>query len=200
MNQVVVQMVQIQYTGSRTLQIIEILNREEYGFITKTEYMTSANIFQIILAEIGYYLRRVKHSLFDEMIVANTLSQNYTGGDLAPYWNLYRQHFNSSVPINILQSLRIGSLHPDDIAALEKEKEKKPETEGDDDPYNNDPALSPLLTYHMTTPINAEPPGSLLTADWITPSELWFARNHHPVPPLQDKNASQLQLTIDVFY
>ena len=80
-------------------------------------------IYQIILAEIGHYLRRVKHSLFDEMIVANTLSQNYTGGDLAPYWNLYRQHFNSSVPINILQSLRIGSLHPDDIAALEKEKE-----------------------------------------------------------------------------
>jgi hypothetical protein len=90
---------------SLRLQIIEILNREEYGFITKTtEYMTSANIFQIILAEIGHYLRRVKHSLFDEMIVANTLSQNYTGGDLALYWNLYRQHFNSSVPINILQS------------------------------------------------------------------------------------------------
>ena len=99
--------------------------------------------------------------------------------------------------MNILQSLRIGSLHPTDIAALEMAKEKKQESEGEFDPYENDPALSPLLTYHMTTPINAEPPASLLTADWITPSELWFARNHHPVPALQGKDATQLQLTIE---
>jgi sulfite oxidase len=99
------------------------------------------------------------------------------GGDIAPFWNLYRQHFNSPLPQEILAGLRIGSLSPEDVKRMQASKS----ADDDKDPYNNDPALSPVMHYLSRKPINAEPPNSLLTDTWITPTELWFVRNHHPV-------------------
>jgi sulfite oxidase len=44
------------------------------------------------------------------------------------------------------------------------------------------------MIVHQKKPINAEPPGFLLTDNWITPTSLWFIRNHHPVPVVDEKN------------
>jgi sulfite oxidase len=83
--------------------------------------------------------------------------------------------------MSILKSLQIGRLHEDDVKALSEAQSSMDEKE-EEDPFSRDPDLSPLLQYHIHSPINAEPPPSLLTAHWITPVEHWFARNHHPVP------------------
>lgn len=100
------------------------------------------------------------------------------GGDIAPYWNFYQQHFNTKLPMEILESLKIGKLHEDDYLIMQKL-----EAESDtNDPFCNDPKLSPLMNYHCKKPINAEAPGFLLTENWITPINLWFVRNHHPIP------------------
>lgn len=99
------------------------------------------------------------------------------GSDIAPYWNLYQQHYNSNKAIDLLQTMRIGTLHPDDIAAMQQANSELDVQ----DPYMNDPTLSNLLFYHGNKPINAESPPSLATDHWITPIELWFARNHHPI-------------------
>lgn len=111
------------------------------------------------------------------------------GGDIAPFWNLYRQHYNSALPMEILNSLRIGTLAAEDVRRMEAAKSPN----DDKDPYNNDPTLSPVLRYLSRKPINAEPPVSLLTDSWITPVELFFVRNHHPVvhvPDLKDYTLS----------
>eukprot|EP01039_Chlorochromonas_danica_P000025 gene25-28_t len=102
------------------------------------------------------------------------------GEDLEPFWNIYRQHYNSPLPMEILKSLRVATLHPDDVAAMNAEKAKH---HGEDDnPYSKDPVLNPIFKFYQKQPINAEPPGNLLTDNWITPVDLWFVRNHHPVP------------------
>jgi len=97
------------------------------------------------------------------------------GKDIGPYWRLYPQHTRTAYPQEVLGGMKIGSLHPDDVKAAAKEADPS-------DPYSADPEGSSVLHYHMKRPTNAEAPGSLLGASWITPSGLWFVRNHHPVP------------------
>jgi cytochrome b involved in lipid metabolism len=113
------------------------------------------------------------------------------GGDIAPFWNLYRQHYNSSLPMEILSSLRIGSLSPEDVRRMEAAKSPSDEK----DPYNNDPVLSPVMKYLSRKPINAEPPASLLTDNWVTPVDLWFVRNHHPVVNVPDSKGYSLSVS-----
>jgi cytochrome b involved in lipid metabolism len=113
------------------------------------------------------------------------------GGDIAPFWNLYRQHYNSSLPMEILSSLRIGSLSPEDVRRMEAAKSPSDEK----DPYNNDPVLSPVMKYLSRKPINAEPPASLLTDNWVTPVDLWFVRNHHPVVNVPESKGYSLSVS-----
>jgi len=115
------------------------------------------------------------------------------GDDIAPYWKLYQQHFNSSLPMELLESMRIGSLHPDDVKAIEDAKIAS--NLNNDDPYANDPSLSKLLTYHGRSPINAESSPFLATDYWVTPIDLWFARNHHPI--VVHLNDSNYQLEVE---
>ena len=115
------------------------------------------------------------------------------GQDIEPFWNIYRQHYNSELPFEILQSLQIGSLHADDVitpSSLDKD--------ADTNPYKNDPTLSPVMIIASKEPINAEPPTLLLTEEWITPVDLWFVRNHHPVVNTTEEAAENYNIRIRI--
>lgn len=109
------------------------------------------------------------------------------GKSVEPFWAIYRQHYNSKLPMELLLPMRIGTLHPDDIDQSTALKDAS-------DPYCEDPALSPIFAVHQNKPINAEAPGALLTDSWLTPADLWFVRNHHPVPVIPDGEAHPLAL------
>jgi sulfite oxidase len=110
------------------------------------------------------------------------------GGSVEPFWRIYQQHYNSKLPLELLSKMKIGIIHPDDMIS-----EKDQVDEGD--PYKEDPVISPVLICHQKKPINAEPPENLLTDSWITPVDLWFIRNHHPVPSI---NASTYSLSVTI--
>ena len=105
------------------------------------------------------------------------------GSDIGPFWNLYPQHTKSSMPKDLLTPMRIGTLHPEDRKSQLAEAVHNPA-----DPYSSEPPGSPLLEYHMKKPSNAECPNSLLTENWITPADLFFVRNHHPSPLIENKD------------
>jgi sulfite oxidase len=106
------------------------------------------------------------------------------GKDIGPYWKMYPQHFNSEAPYDMLSKMKIGVLHDEDV---KKEEEAQAEVEEEeDDLFGREPDLSPVLNYHMKKPFNAESPSPLLTDNWITPKDLWFVRNHHPTPMIDD--------------
>jgi len=90
------------------------------------------------------------------------------GKSVDPYWNVYRQHKKKDV-LDILNSMKIGEVI-----------DYKPTTKID--PYTKDPIRDPNLKFHSYKPCNAEIPVELITKFPITPSELWYIRNHHPVP------------------
>ncbi|XP_069826602.1 sulfite oxidase, mitochondrial [Dendropsophus ebraccatus] len=93
------------------------------------------------------------------------------GAALEPFWALYGVHKSEHV-MEILQEYKVGVLSPDD----------KEEPRDFSDPYSGDPPRHPILKINSQKPFNAEPPPELLTENFITPKELFFKRNHLPVP------------------
>ncbi|KAL3787138.1 hypothetical protein ACHAWO_005122 [Cyclotella atomus] len=118
------------------------------------------------------------------------------GGAIEPYWHLYRQHFASDLPLRLMEEMIIGKLHPDDQDKIDAEMDKMMEKDGD--PYEDEPERHPLLIVHSDTPMNAEVPVDIITKQYITPSNLFYIRNHHPVPLLSEEEVKDFRLEIDL--
>lgn len=95
------------------------------------------------------------------------------GGDLEPFWALYAVHKQEHV-LEILSEYKVGELRAEDV--------KKQQTVKSSDPYSTDPKRHPALHVNSLKPFNAEPPPAILTDSYITPSAIFFKRNHLPVP------------------
>ncbi|XP_062976041.1 sulfite oxidase, mitochondrial isoform X2 [Elgaria multicarinata webbii] len=92
------------------------------------------------------------------------------GGALEPFWALYAMHSQEHVQ-EILRGYKVGELSPEE-----------PPQPIPGDPYADDPPRHPVLRVNTLKPFNAEPPPELLTEHYLTPKELFFKRNHLPVP------------------
>lgn len=99
------------------------------------------------------------------------------GGSLEPFWLLYQVHQKSEI-VEMLEKFRIGSLHEKDRGQAVKDLE---------DPYAADPKRHPALRPTSVKPFNAEPPLSILVDSYITPSDVFYVRNHLPVPVIDPK-------------
>ncbi|CAG9536838.1 unnamed protein product [Cercopithifilaria johnstoni] len=100
------------------------------------------------------------------------------GGPIDPYWKIYQQHLTPET-LEILEELRIGNLNERDIIVI------KPKNEND--PYRDDPKRHPALVVKSEKPFNAETPTELLTDNFYTPNDLFYVRNHMPVPVIDAK-------------
>ncbi|PSN45459.1 putative sulfite oxidase, partial [Blattella germanica] len=105
------------------------------------------------------------------------------GGSLEPFWLLYAVHKNPTV-FKMLEEWRIGNLKEDESAHLLSNME---------DPYENEPRRHPALKPASQKPFNAEPPLTLLVESFVTPSDLFYVRNHLPVPEV-DPETYQLEI------
>ncbi|XP_013385251.1 sulfite oxidase [Lingula anatina] len=106
------------------------------------------------------------------------------GGSLEPFWHLYAAHKKPEV-YEILETYRIGNFKDAGKVALKDAS----------DPYRFDPDRHPALKRNTEKPFNAESPPELLVDNFITPSSLFFVRNHLPVPEVDMK---KYRLVIEV--
>lgn len=111
------------------------------------------------------------------------------GGSIESFWALYQNHVSDEVA-EILETLRVGNLAASDRKKVEA-NEKDP-----NDPYNNDPERHPALVVRTAKPCNAETPSVLLGETLLTPNELFFVRNHLPVPDV-DPSTYVLEVVVD---
>jgi len=105
------------------------------------------------------------------------------GKSIEPFWALYGVHKKSEVR-ELLEQFQIGVLKDApkvDLDAL--------------DPYKNDPPRHPAFLINSEKPFNAEPPPELLMDSFITPNELFYKRNHLPVPVI-DPETYRLEIVI----
>ncbi|KAM9252145.1 sulfite oxidase, mitochondrial [Cariama cristata] len=94
------------------------------------------------------------------------------GGALEPFWALYAVH-NQPHVLELLQEYKVGELRPEEAPLA---------PDATQDPFAGDPPRHPGLRVNSQKPFNAEPPAELLTERFLTPNELFFTRNHLPVP------------------
>jgi len=107
------------------------------------------------------------------------------GGAVDPFWQMYQQHLKDEVR-TLLQPYRIGRL------ADYKGPEKKDPAE---DPWKDEPSRHPALMPRSNNPCNAETPGSIVAANLITSNDIFYVRNHLPVPP-EPEDPAKWQLSI----
>ncbi|OWY93796.1 Sulfite oxidase, partial [Phytophthora megakarya] len=99
------------------------------------------------------------------------------GNSIEPFWQLYAAHNHADVH-KILETLRVGNLRDEDVKMLEALRKER----YGDGPYSKDPTRHPALKVNSSMPFNAEPPAELLMESFVTPNDLFFVRNHLPVP------------------
>jgi sulfite oxidase len=111
------------------------------------------------------------------------------GKAIDPFWKLYAIHDKPDI-LEMLEQYRIGTLKDAD---LQKQGNGKP-AEEEDDPYENEPKREPILKVNTQKAFNAETPPAILVDQFITPNEIFYVRNHLPVPKT-DINNYKLQIT-----
>lgn len=110
------------------------------------------------------------------------------GGAVDPFWSLYQGHKADSVQ-NLLDTFFIGKLEQT------AETKAKQSSDNEFDPYATEPSRHPILTVNNEKPFNAEPPAVLLPESFLTPNEIFYIRNHLPVPQMDDE---EFELTIEI--
>jgi sulfite oxidase len=118
---------------------------------------------------------------------------NHPGGDrimlaagsaIDPYWKFYAIHNKEDI-YNLLEEFRIGDLK--DVQQISSETNVNEE-----DPFKDEPERVPVLKVNAQKAFNAETPAPILTDKFITPNEIFFVRNHLPVPRIDPKKYSLL--------
>eukprot|EP01129_Flabellula_baltica_P012618 TRINITY_DN571_c0_g1_i1.p1 TRINITY_DN571_c0_g1~~TRINITY_DN571_c0_g1_i1.p1 ORF type:complete len:890 (-),score=203.17 TRINITY_DN571_c0_g1_i1:2435-5074(-) len=104
------------------------------------------------------------------------------GSSIEPFWHVYGQH-RSQMVYRILEAYRIGNLEAGSQKVVFDAS----------DPYVNDPVRFPGLSVHTEKPFNAEIPFDLILDNFVTPNELFYVRNHLPVPVISE---DEYRLTI----
>ncbi|XP_034476351.1 probable sulfite oxidase, mitochondrial [Drosophila innubila] len=119
---------------------------------------------------------------------------NHPGGDkimmaagsaIDPFWSIFQQH-NTLEVLELLEGFRIGNLNRSDVAVVDEK----------DSPWSQEPKRHALLKPASERPFNAEPPIGLLPDHFLTPNELFYVRNHLPVPTLQP-DEYELELEVE---
>lgn len=113
------------------------------------------------------------------------------GGAIESYWNIFTIHKNQYV-YDILDQYLIGYIDQADLI------DGKPPQEAIEDPFADDPIRHPDLITRTLKPRNAETPEQALSAQFITPTELFYVRNHMWVPKLTQDEAEAHVLTVEL--
>jgi cytochrome b involved in lipid metabolism len=116
------------------------------------------------------------------------------GSAVEPFWYLYRQHFNSDLPMRLMEHMAVGTLRYED----QKDIDEQMLVLELDDPYAREPVRNRLLRVHSDAPMNAEVPTQILSEHYITPNDLFYIRNHHPVPYFTEQQIHDFQLKVDL--
>ena len=97
------------------------------------------------------------------------------GGPIEPFWSIYTIHKTKEVK-EILDSFLIGKLKNDELQGGNNFMFDIPK------PYANEPTRHPAFVINSLTPFDAETPPELLLDNDKTPNDIFFVRNHLPVP------------------
>lgn len=112
------------------------------------------------------------------------------GASVEPFWAMYQQH-NAPAIRQLLEQYRIGTLEGGGADQQQQQQQLQPTR----DPYESDPERHPALVVRSEKPFNAETPVHILAARLQTPNDVFYVRNHLPVP--EGVDADSYRLTVE---
>ena len=113
------------------------------------------------------------------------------GSSIEPYWDIFSIHKTPYVR-EILEQYLVGKIHPDDLV------DGRPSREDIEDPFETDPVRDPRLRVITQKPCNAETRGDELAESFLTPNEVFYVRNHMWVPVVDEAEADQHNISIEL--
>ncbi|KAI3319294.1 Oxidoreductase, molybdopterin-binding domain-containing protein [Xylariaceae sp. AK1471] len=113
------------------------------------------------------------------------------GGSIEPYWDIFAIHKSQYVR-DILEQYVVGKVHSDDL------ENGRPLQDSIEDPFVADPDRDLRLRRITQKPCNAETPGDELAASFLTPNETFYVRNHMWVPVVDETEADNHGITIEL--
>ncbi|KAI1393054.1 Oxidoreductase, molybdopterin-binding domain-containing protein [Hypoxylon trugodes] len=113
------------------------------------------------------------------------------GGSIEPYWNIFSIHKSAYVR-EILEQYVVGKVHPDDL------ENGRPLQDHIEDPFMSDPIRDSRLRKLTEKPCNAETPGEELATSFLTPNEVFYVRHHMWVPVVDEDEAENHNITIEL--
>jgi sulfite oxidase len=108
------------------------------------------------------------------------------GGSIDPYWNIFTIHKRQDI-YDILEQYKIGEIDPKDLIDGSAPQDLIV------DPFLTDPERDSRLITHTACPRNAETPSTGLT-DFLTPTPLFYVRNHMWVPSVPLSHTVTIEL------
>lgn len=121
---------------------------------------------------------------FAQMHPGGEIIMKAAGKSIEPFWAMYGVHLQEEV-FELLETYRIGNITVED---------SKQAAEGvASDPYAFEPVRSSVLKATSQKPYNAEPPPAMLIENFLTPSDIFYVRNHLPVPQV-DPDSYRLEI------
>lgn len=112
------------------------------------------------------------------------------GKSIEPFWKLYSVH-NSNETYLLLETMRIGNYDNSSTPVDDTHEEEEEEDQWINEPKTRHPAL----IHNQDKPFNAEPPAAVLTGAFHTPNDVFYIRNHLPVPPVVKSEDYRLEIT-----
>lgn len=113
------------------------------------------------------------------------------GGSIEPYWDIFAIHKSQYVR-DILEQYVVGKVHSDDL------ENGRPLQNAIEDPFVSDPERDRRLRQITVKPCNAETPGDELAESFLTPNETFYVRNHMWVPVIDETEADNHGITIEL--
>ncbi|GLV31930.1 shopper [Carabus blaptoides fortunei] len=120
-----------------------------------------------------------KHPGGDKILLA-------AGSSVEPFWMIYGIHQDEKI-LQMMEQMRIGNI---------SQEESTIAVSNMSDPYSSDPRRHPVLKPASMKPFNAEPVPSLLVDCYLTPNDVFYVRNHLPVPVV-DPASYELDIEIE---
>jgi len=105
------------------------------------------------------------------------------GSAIDPFWAIYAAH-DTPETRTLIETMKIGELSKAEIP------------KDTDDPYHVDPDRHPSMVVRTSKPFNAETSSLVLVDNFNTPNDLFYVRNHLPVPVI-DPNQFILEIRND---
>jgi len=112
------------------------------------------------------------------------------GGALESWWALYNVHRAKPEIHGILTKYRIGTLRKEDRISYDDIDK--------DDVFAAEPERHPDLVVYSPKPLDAGTPKRLLAKSYLTPANVFYVRNHMPVPEIDPSEKDDHELTISI--